>query len=200
MHGLILRTVQIFLQDTYGVERWSAMAVDIGLDTPEFEAMLHYSDQDLAKLLVVACDNLKKPVETLLEDVGTYLVSHPNSAAIRRLLRFCGVDFIEFLYSLEALPDRIRMAVNDLELPVIELHECGSDRFQLRVIGKMHGFGHVLVGVLRALADDYGTLALLEHSGRIGEFEEISITVVQTDFQAGRAFHLADSPDVKRTG
>lgn len=198
MHGLILRTVQTFLQDTYGTEVWECIAIRAGLETPQFEAMLHYDASVLQTLLDAAAAELNKPVETLLEDIGTYLISHPNSAGVRRLLRFGGVDFSEFLYSLEDLPDRVQLAVCDLVLPRLELRTCNENHFDLRVCGSLVGFGHVLVGVLRAMADDYGALALLDHTGRVGQFEEIAITVVETDFFEGRNFDLAGDCPTKK--
>jgi hypothetical protein len=117
MHGLIYRTLQVFVQDTYGAQQWGDVAALDGLDPPEFEAMLSY-DPDLAERLLATSEKvLSLPRDMLLEDIGTYLVSHPNSEGLRRLLRFGGLDFIDFLYSLEDLPDRARLAVPDLVLP-----------------------------------------------------------------------------------
>ena len=48
-----------------------------------------------------------------------------------------------------------------------------------------------MVGVLRAMADDYGTLAVLEHLGRNGDQEMISIQLLETGLFQGRAFDLA---------
>ena len=85
MHGLILRTIQLFLQETYGSEQWECIAARASIDPPEFEAMLHYETRMLGALLGMASDTLGKPEETLLEDVGTYLISHPSCAGVRRL-------------------------------------------------------------------------------------------------------------------
>lgn len=190
MHGLIYRTLQVFIQDSYGAERWLEIASRASLETPEFEAMLMY-DPDLVGLLLAASENvLSVPREMLLEDVGTYLVSHPNSEGLRRLLRFGGVDFTEFLHSLEDLPDRSRLAVADLSLPDLELQEHAGNRFLLRINGQIPGFGHVLTGVLRAIADDYGALVLLEHLGVTGATETLQISLVETCYAEGRDFSL----------
>lgn len=76
MHGLIYRTLQVFVQDTYGAQQWGDVAALVGLDPPEFEAMLSY-DPDLAGGLLAGCEKvLSLPRDMLLEDIGTYLVSH----------------------------------------------------------------------------------------------------------------------------
>ena len=47
-----------------------------------------------------------------------------------------------------------------------------------------------MLGVLRAMADDYGALAVLDHVGAADGEETITITLVETDFAQGREFEL----------
>ncbi len=133
---------------------------------------------------------MNRPRDDVMEDIGTYLVSHPNVEALRRLLRFGGVTFIEFLHSLDDLPDRARLAVADLNLPRIELHDHGPSRFSLICKSPVAGYGHVMMGILRAMADDYGALALLDYQGRDKRVETISISLIETEFAKGRVFDL----------
>ncbi|PSL19650.1 heme NO-binding domain-containing protein [Shimia abyssi] len=190
MHGLINRAIQCFVQDSYGNCRWIEITRLAGLDTVEFEAMLHYEDHVTDQLIAAACQQIGAPKETILEDIGTYLLSHPNVEALRRLLRFGGVNFVEFLHSLDDLPDRARLAVDDLRLPILELREHAVNRFSLTCTHSKQGFGHVMIGVLRTLADDYGALVFLEHQGGSGGTETIDITLIETAFAQGRSFDL----------
>ena len=72
-------------------------------------------------MLDAAARYLDKPRLVALEDIGTYLASHLNVEALRRLLRFGGAHFVDFLYSLDDLHDLARLAVDDLELPTVTL-------------------------------------------------------------------------------
>ncbi len=47
-----------------------------------------------------------------------------------------------------------------------------------------------MVGILRAMADDYGALVTLDHRGLRQEREEIEITLVEAAFAEGRSFAL----------
>ena len=190
MHGLVNRSIQCFLRDTYGAEAWGPIAADAGLDSQGFEAMLTYDDARTEAVLDAAARQLGNPRDMILEDLGTYLVSHPNVESVRRLLRFGGETFVEFLYSLDDLHDRARLAVRDLSIPVLELRDHGSTAFTLIVTHPRAGFGHVMVGVLRAMADDYGALAFLQHQGRKDGVETISIELLEAGFAAGREFAL----------
>ncbi len=191
MHGLINRSIQCFLRDTYGEAAWREVArrADIGLDN--FEAMLIYDIAVTDRVIDAAAALLERPRDGVLDDFGTYLVSHPNLERLRRLLRFGGVSFVDFLHSLDDLPDRARLALPDLDLPLLELQGSSSDCFRLACRSPLAGAGHVIVGLLRAMADDYGALVLLEHEGSRGGAEIVAIHLLETRFAAGRRFDLA---------
>jgi len=193
MHGLINRSLECFLNDTYGTEVWQDVvkAADLGFE--KFESMLEYDDALTYAVLEAAAVRLTKSTDTLLMDMGTYLVSSPNVKSLRRLLRFGGETFGEFLHSLDDLQDRARLAVPELDLPKLSLLGCpDSGSFKLVCKGPHKGFGWVMVGLLQALADDYGALVLLEHQGGGDGFEEISIALIESSYTDGRDFSLAD--------
>lgn len=190
MHGLINRALQTFVCQTYGDDRWRDVAQTAELGFTEFESMLMYDDDLTVRVLAALCDGLGRPQAEVLEDLGTYLVSNPHVEALRRLLRFGGVTYVEFLHSLDDLPDRARLAVGDLHLPRMELREYAAGQFLLSCGPGLPGFGWVMMGVLRTMADDYGALVLLEHDGMRDQAEVITITLIETAFAEGRSFEL----------
>lgn len=195
MHGLINRSLEAFLTDSYGPDCWARIADAAGLDGASFEAMLTYPDKITLHVLDAAIQDLGKPRDVLLEDVGTYLVSHPNMQPLRRLLRFAGTDYVDFLHSLENLPDRARLAVPDLELPDIQVDDLPDHRFSIHLSAARDIFGHVFLGILSAMADDYGVLALLDHTHLSEGREQITVSVVDAAFSGGRSFSLAAPGD-----
>jgi hypothetical protein len=197
MHGLVNRAIQCFLRDTYGGDQWISIARRAGVGPEGFEPMLIYPEQVTTDVLEAACAALDRSVDTILEDVGTYLVSHPNVEALRRLLRFGGPTFADFLLSLEELPDRGRLAVPDLELPAMDLAEPAPNTYVLTCRFGFPGAGHVLLGMLRALADDYGALAYLGLETTEDGADVITINLLQSDFAAGRSFRLVVGDDVR---
>lgn len=192
MHGLINRAIERFVRDTYGREIWGRVMRDAGVEYTEFEPMLLYEVSVTPRVLNALAIALERPLPDILEDIGTYLISHPKVGALRRLLRFGGPNFAEFLHSLDDLPARARLAVPDLALPEMELQEQGGGCFHVGCRGIMPGFGHVLVGLLRALADDYGALALLEYKGLRNGWEIIEIRLLSAQHTSGRRFELAE--------
>lgn len=190
MHGLALRAIQLFVTDLYGSAIWSRVLDTAGLEFDDFEAMLTYSDDVGERTLGAVTQVLDRPRAEIFEDVGTYLVSHPNTESVRRLLRFGGFTFVEFLHSLDDLPERARLAVPNLELPELELREHSGCHFSLTCRGHPEGIGHVLMGLLRTMADDYGVLALVEHRGGGQGTETLAITLLESSFAKGRDFAL----------
>ncbi|MCV6824970.1 MULTISPECIES: heme NO-binding domain-containing protein [Halocynthiibacter] len=196
MHGLFNRSIQCFVYDIYGVQVWERVIQRAGLKVSNFETMLLYPDETVFSLLGALSKSTGRPVDDLCEDLGTYLVSHPSVAALRRLLRFGGETFTEFLHSLDDLHGRAKLAVETLELPQLELDELNAREFRL---GCYHpderfsrGCSFVLVGMLRAMADDYGALVLLDYAGISGRFHCISIKLLDVEFAEGRAFKLSE--------
>ena len=190
MHGLVNRSIQSFVSHTYGGALWDQVATASQIDPDGFEAMLIYDDEVTFTMLGALARLLNRGQDEILEDLGTFLVSSPAQESVRRLVRFAGSTFDEFLHSLDDLPDRTRLAVSDLHLPRLELREHAPGRFSLTCHPGMPGFGHVIIGVLRAMADDYGALVMLSHEGKKDGVEVISVTVVETCFAEGRHFDL----------
>jgi len=150
-----------------------------------------YEDILTTNVIDAAADKLLKPRAEILEDLGTYLATHENLEPIRRLLRFGGESFVDFLHSLDDLQGRTLLALPDLLVPALEVRENSFGNFTLSSTYDFPGHGHVLVCVLRAMADDYGSLAVLEHMGRSGGCETLFVQMLETQFSQGRAFDLS---------
>ncbi len=190
MLGLINRSFQFFLRDTFGLSLWEAVARQAGVSPSGFESMLTYDDPLIDRVIDAASSLLRRPRESLMEDMGTYLVSHEPLGTVRRLLRFSGGNFAEFLNSIEELPERGRLVLPDLDLPYLDLFDLGSGHFRLRVVSRLAGAGHIVMGVLRAMADDYGALVLLEHHGAEAGIEVISVQIADQSLYEARPFSL----------
>ena len=88
------------------------------------------------------------------------------------------------------MPDRARLAVSDLDLPELDLRDQAATEFSLTCKSSIAGAGHVFMGILRTMADDYGALVILEHLGVSKGGGTISISLVVTEFSEGRRFDL----------
>ena len=178
--------------DAHGQTLWSRVAGATPSGTVDYEALATYPDAETRQLIDAACRTLAQPASRLLEDVGLWLVTSGDDAPIRRLLRFGGTDYVDFLHSLDDLPGRARLAVDGLNLPALELREHAPFTYTLRLGPGMPGFGWVMQGVLQAMADDYGALAVIDVDGGGSDGGEVlHIRLFQTDYAQGNSFELA---------
>lgn len=190
MYGLVNRALQRFLTESFGDEAWADIARAAGLRGDGFEPLLSYPDSLTRRILDAAAERLGQPAEDLLEDLGTFVVAHPSHEPARRLLRFGGADFADFLHSLDALPDRARLALPGLDFPSLRVDAAPPDCVLLTCGPGLAGFPQVLCGVLRGIADDYGALATIEQLPPEREAARILIEIHSSSFTVGRSFEL----------
>mgnify|MGYP001764908786 CR=1 FL=1 len=187
MDALLLRSLQGYVRDTFGQPVWQAICRKALIKFETFEPMLRYDPGMADRVADCAAKVLGRSVDTVWEDMGTYLVTNPGHEGVRRLLRFGGLGFADFLHSLEEAPGRARLALPGLELPELSLTELGPDLFELTCQSSVRGMPRVLVGMVRAMADDYGALCLIDSDGG----DRISVQVLDRAHGRGRRFDLA---------
>lgn len=187
MDALLLRSLQGYVLDTFGTASWQDICQAAGQTTMKFEPMLRYETGLADRVADIAARVLGRPVEAVWEDVGTHLVTNADREGVRRLLRFGGLHFIDFLHSLEELPGRARLALPDIDPPEVTLQEVGPDRFELRCRSVLKAPHRVLTGLVTAMADDYGALCLIEAD----DVDCTTITVLDSRHSRARAFDLA---------
>lgn len=186
MDALLLRSLQGYVRDTFGKPAWQSICRAADLKFETFEPMLRYDPGMADRVAFFAAKILGRSVDTVWEDMGTYLVTNPSHEGVRRLLRFGGSGFADFLHSLEEMPGRARLAMPDLDLPEFSLTEIDQDRFEVRCRSRIEGMQRVVVGILTAMADDYGSLSLIEPEadGRI------VVQILDSSHTSGRRFDL----------
>jgi hypothetical protein len=187
MDALLLRLLQGYVRDIFGLSVWQAVCRRSQVKTETFEPMLRYDPGTADRVVLSAAKVLGRPVETIWEDMGTHLVMNPRHEGARRLLRFGGASFSDFLLSLEEMPGRARLALPDLRLPEIAVTERDPDWFEIVCPSSTRGFPRVMTGILTAMADDYGTLCLIEPD----EDATITVRILDSTHSEGRRFDLA---------
>ncbi len=165
MHDLVSRAIEKFLTE-------QSVSLDSQSGTLPPGPLLHE-----------AARNLDKPIDELVEDLGAWLVRQEE---IWRLLRFCGRDFLDFLLRLEELPDRIRLITDDVDIPEIGLSRSDDGLIWVTFSDGPPIWTSLLAGLLRAMADDYGTLCVI-----FRQDEGLCVDVSDSAFAAARTFHLS---------
>lgn len=188
MHGLVITAIRRFVTSAYGEVIWARVSDKAGLSGDPFQSLVDHDRVTLDRLIGTLIAELGVSRGAVMEDIGTSIVT--QSEPVRRLLRFGGATFHDFLLSLEDLPGRARLAIPELVLPRMEVQNDAEGRFIVACDANVPDAGHVLAGILRAIADDYGALVTIDHA-YAGPKEELKITVHDAAFAAGARFSLA---------
>lgn len=191
MLGLICKSFEGFVRDQHGDAAWSRIRVAAGLSFDRFEVLRNYDTAVLAKVTRATVAELGRPHTAVLEDIGHWICTHPPLEPIRRLIRFSGTDFVDLLYALDEMHDRTRIAWPGLQMAEFRTTQQGPGDFSVACHSGIPGAAAVLTGVLRAMADDYGTLAIIESDRADGDgVERVTVRVFDQTFQAPREFNL----------
>lgn len=183
MHGLMNRAIEGFVTHAYGTGCWHTVAEEIGLTEGGFQPFRPYPGAVTRELTAAVAQILDKPEDEVIEDVGAWLA---RVEWVRRLLRFSGSDFSDFVMSLEELPGRLRMVLADLVMPEIAVTVHGPQAFHITLAGDDWLWRALLAGMLRVMSDDYGALALIADEG-----QSILVDVSDAQFGDGRGFDIA---------
>jgi hypothetical protein len=190
MEGLINRSLESFLRSSYGDALWQDVVLRAGIGPRELLALTGPQLHVARRLVIAAARQLEKSPGEVLEDMGGWLV---RLEPIRRLLRFSGPDFSEFVLSLDELPGRARLILPDLAVPDVTVTRLGRGGFRIGSKRMGRGWIWALAGMLRGMADDYGTLALIMVAGNW-----ITLSIVLEDHGAARPFALAPDDGAER--
>lgn len=136
MLGVVNKAIEAFVCQRYGDKLSADLLIDLSLPGYEFEAMLTYEDGITYDLIDRLAKRQSKMHQDVLEDIGGYLVAEDSQASIRRLLRFVGATFEDFLLSLDDLNDRVALALDILEMPMIRVLPLSAEKIHVRVAPK----------------------------------------------------------------
>lgn len=189
MHGLINRSLEAFLRDTYGAAFWAETCRAAGYDGSAFLPTKVYPNALTRHLVAAAARALAKPEPDLIEDLGAWLALFEP---VRRLLRFSSPDFAGFLLALEELPDRVAMIVPGIDLPQFRITPGAPGEYLIRQRSGRALWRALLSGMVRAMADDYGALILID-----AQDDELRVELLAEAFAEGRDFRLTESAGIK---
>lgn len=165
MLGLINCLIQCFLRDSFGPLIWHQVAFQARLGFDDFEPMLSYDDEMTERLVSRPPPQFCSAPAKLFWRIWAPIWCRTRMS--RRCAGCCGLAGWDLSIFFTRLRTCLRGGVwrCRLELPLLEVCDLGQDDYLLRCAPMVQGVGHVMVGLLRAMADDYGALVLLEHGG-----------------------------------
>ncbi|CTQ32835.1 heme NO-binding domain-containing protein [Jannaschia rubra] len=194
MYGLICKSLEGFVRDRRGAEAWGRIVARAELPFETFEALRVHDKEMMLRLIAAAAQEMQRETLALIEDVGHWICTHPPLEPVRRLIRFSGRNYVDLIHSFDEMQERAKLALPGIDFPEFLVTEVGPGRFEVVARWEMAGAAALLTGMFRAMADDYGALALIETTDFRREdglsIEVISIHVIEQAFQEPKEFKL----------
>lgn len=186
MNGLINRSFELFIRDSHGERIWDRLARQARVDPRGFFLLQRSADDITQALVTEASKILGKPADELAEDLGGWLT---RREPIRRLLRFSGRDYPEFIEAVSEFPGRALMVIDSLQVPDIHVTAHSAAGYEVRIDSDSAFLTMMLAGVLRGMADDYGALAVIQINGPV-----LRVDIALSEYCVTRPFALVPEP------
>ena len=184
MHGFVTRGIELFLRARHGDSVWTAAAASAGVDRRGMQIVRIYPPEVAEALIRAAAFSLQITPEELLEDIGGWIA---GIESMRNMLRFSGSCFEDFVLSLDDLHDRGSVVLPGLDLPRITTLQSRPGHFHLSLLCDDPAWYHVLAGLLRGMADDYGALAIVD-----GDGASLKVEVADASFAQASLFSMTN--------
>lgn len=169
MYGLIIEGLREQVTAERGEAVWNEIARRAGTSTIPFVAMQAYDDAIVYSLVEATGAVLGLPPEVVLERFGEHWVAFAASRGYDSLLDLCGRDLGEFLGQMESLHNRVKLALPNLDPPVMTVARVDTNAIRLRYSSKRQGLAPLLVGIVRGLAKRFNVTVAIAHEVRRAE-------------------------------
>ncbi|GIY74025.1 soluble guanylate cyclase 89Da [Caerostris darwini] len=162
MYGMLLESIQHFVQEEYGEEVWNQVLEESGFKNAVFTTHKVYPDR-LIPCLASSCSKFSKnddKVDDFLCFFGRCFVRFFTHYGYDTLIRASGRYFRDFLNGIDNLHHQIRFSYPKMQSPsfYVESEDIGGARLHYR--SKRTGFGYYVIGQLIQIAQQFYGLDL----------------------------------------
>ena len=193
MLGLVNRGLRAFVMKYHGRSAWQRLVASDPPLPSDFEVLMDYP-ADMTHALVAKIADLRSISQPdVLEDLGTFVVTSFWDARLRDLLLSCGGDFSEFMENLPHILSGVAKVNRVYGNWRISIEQRSRDQFELRYHGSLGAVSSLVIGLFRALADQYGALVTCSHRRSINDVEPMEAFVIRI-FDKGETGATSPAP------
>ena len=156
MYGLLLQSVQHFVQKDFGEEIWHRVLRNAQIDTHEFTTHTRYSDTFMVKL-AEACETVigGRTSNEFMRYFGKCFVGYFTHYGYDRILRVSGRHFRDFLRGIDNIHETMRFSYPKMLSPSFCVRKEDEHGCILHYRSKRKGFTLYVAGQLEECAKDF---------------------------------------------
>ncbi|KAL7289320.1 hypothetical protein TKK_0017250 [Trichogramma kaykai] len=183
MYGMLLESVQHFVQEKYSEDLWNALMKETGENHVIFNTRQIYSDDLMGKLAAALAKRTNRSVDDVMTFFGRCFVKFFSNLGYDCTIKATGRFFCDFLQSVDNIHMQMRFTYPKMKSPSMYLTACDAHGVVLVYRGTRPGFTHYLMGQLYEIAEDLYNINLdinvLESSlltNTNGSFKSVEVT------------------------
>jgi predicted hydrocarbon binding protein len=201
MHGIILKTLQAFVVDTYGEDAWLSVQREADIDEKVYVPVTVYPDRDVYEIARTAGELTDQSPRTILTQYGRWVV--PSLLETYDLHIDDEWDGLELIANIQQFHTSLRTRdMTTLTTPRIRSERVDEDRVRI-TYDSDRKLCDVARGAIRGVADRFGEELVAEEETCMHEGDDAcrfdirraAAETADADVQSGFAFDAAtDAP------
>ena len=159
MYGMLLESIQHFIQEVYSEEAWSAILQHAQCKNMEFTTHKRYKDEIMLNLAQSCSHILKdKTKDEFMLFFGQCFVKFFSHYGYDKILLVSGRHYRDFLNGIDNLHETMRFSYPKLQSPSFYVAEEDRNGCVLHYRSKRNGFTYYVVGQLKQCAKKFYSL------------------------------------------
>lgn len=153
MYGLLLESLQQFIEKEFGPEMWEMVREQADLKQASFHTRVVYQDALFMKMVETFADVACYPVDTLLYQNGRFFINYLSQYGYDKMLRVLGRTFGDFIRGLDNLHDYLRFSYPKIKPPSFVVDSEDETGIRLHYVTKRPGLASYVMGQLTVIAE-----------------------------------------------
>ncbi|KAH0554469.1 soluble guanylate cyclase 89Da-like [Cotesia glomerata] len=154
MYGMLLESVQHFVQLEYGESVWLEILQQVGAKNTVFNTRQIYSDTLMLELASVLADKIGVSANKTVEFFGRCFVRFFSNLGYGCMIKATGRYFCDFLQSVDNIHIQMRFTYPKMKSPSMYITHIDPHGVVLVYRSNRQGLTHYLIGILFQIAKD----------------------------------------------
>ncbi|XP_013413325.1 soluble guanylate cyclase 88E [Lingula anatina] len=156
MYGMLLESIQYFIQSSYGEDKWMMVLEHAGMKNEVFSTHTVYPDNSMHNIASACSEVLKDgTVDEYLQYFGKCFVKFFSHYGYDKIVRVSGRYYCDFLHGIDNLHEMLRFGFPKLITPSFCVEQIDKKGCVLNYVTKRFGFTHYVVGQLQAIGKKF---------------------------------------------